>query len=162
MGNGKKYVVDLKLPRGNSKKTLVLNLSTEKGKDKEDCVEDKKGKKRYFFGWSNIKWLLREIMKIYSSEPSYFSKKRVESSVAFIIGQMGMLYWIMFHYQTIGISDFLLWASVEFVISGYYVTQIQKEKKDTSDTIIIEPELIVEDESTEEELPNQEEPENIE
>jgi hypothetical protein len=29
-------------------------------------------------------------------------------------------------------SDFLMWATLEFAISGYIVNQIQKEKKDTT------------------------------
>lgn len=83
-----------------------------------------------FFGWENIKWFFSEIAKIYSSEPSYFSKKRIESSIAFIIAQWGMILYLYSSYTTLGISDFLLWSATEFVIAGYYVTQIQKEKKD--------------------------------
>lgn len=81
-----------------------------------------------FFGWNNIKWLIRELGKIYSSEPSYFSKKRFESSIAFIIAQWGMIIYLYNNYQSLDMSDFLLWTASEFVIAGYYVTQIQREK----------------------------------
>jgi hypothetical protein len=47
-------------------------------------------KKKWFFGWFNIKFLIKELVKLYSNEPSYFSKKRVESGIAFIVGQWGM------------------------------------------------------------------------
>ena len=35
--------------------------------------------KRYFLGWENIKWIIRELGKMYSSTISFFSKKRIES-----------------------------------------------------------------------------------
>ena len=35
--------------------------------------------------FGKIKWFFTEIMKMYSSEKSYFSKKRVESGIAFAI-----------------------------------------------------------------------------
>jgi len=40
--------------------------------------------KKFFFGWENIKWVISELGKMYSSKPSFFSKKRIESGVAFI------------------------------------------------------------------------------
>ena len=73
--------------------------------------------KKWFFGWSNIKWLIKELIKLYGVEISYFSKKRVESGVAFLVGQFGMIYFLM--------------VNIEFAISGYIVSQIQKEKKNT-------------------------------
>jgi len=32
--------------------------------------------KTYFLGWTNIKWFISEIGKIYSGGDSYFSKKK--------------------------------------------------------------------------------------
>jgi hypothetical protein len=86
--------------------------------------------KKMFFGWSNIKWILREIMKIYSSEPSYFSKKRIESGIAFILAQWGMIFFLLESYHNLSMGEFLLWASVEFAVSGYIINKIQSEKKD--------------------------------
>jgi hypothetical protein len=80
--------------------------------------------------WSNIKWLATEIMNIYSNNPSFFSKKRIESGVAFIISQWGMIYWLTLKYQTMTTSDFIMWAGIEFAAAGYIVSQIQKEKKE--------------------------------
>lgn len=142
----KKYVVNLDLPDdGKSNRTIELNFS-KKGmvtpKPKESSTGEVEKTEnifiRGFFGWYNIKWVIRELVKIYSSESSFFSKKRVESSVAFVIGQIGMVLFLYAHYSTLTISEFLLWASAEFVISGYYVTQIQREKKDhiNDDTVI--------------------------
>jgi len=87
-------------------------------------------KKTWFFGWENIKWFIREIQNIYSGKPSYFSKKRIESSIAFITGQWGMIYFLIKNIDSLTASDIVLWAGVEFAISGYIVNAIQKEKKD--------------------------------
>jgi len=84
--------------------------------------------KKYFFGWTNIKWFIKEIGNLYTGKDSYFSKKRVESGIAFIIGQWGMIYFIVQNISTMSTSDVVLWAGVEFPISGYMLNQIQKEK----------------------------------
>lgn len=86
-------------------------------------------KKKWFFGWSNIKFLIKELVKLYSDEPSYFSKKRVESGIAFIVGQWGMIYFLVKNIDKLVTSDIALWAGVEFAIAGYIINQIQKEKK---------------------------------
>lgn len=83
----------------------------------------------YFFGWTNIKWVIKELIKIYSPNKSFFSKKRIESNFAFFIGQLFTILYFNYHYRTMSMSDFLLLISVEFGISGYYVTQIQREKR---------------------------------
>jgi len=84
--------------------------------------------KKYFFGWSNIKWFIREIGNLYTGKDSHFSKKRVESGIAFIIGQWGMIYFIIQNISTMSTSDIVLWSGVEFAIAGYMLNQIQKEK----------------------------------
>lgn len=85
--------------------------------------------KTYFFGWSNIKWLFTEIGNIYSNKKSYFSKKRIESGIAFIIAQWGMIYFLSEHHAKLSMGEMLLWAAAEFAVSGYIINQIQKEKK---------------------------------
>lgn len=85
--------------------------------------------KTYFFGWSNVKWLFSEISKVYSNKSSFFSKKRLESGVAFIVAQWGMIYFLLEHHSTLSMGEFLLWAAAEFAVSGYMINQIQKEKK---------------------------------
>jgi len=84
--------------------------------------------KKYFFGWTNIKWFIKEIAALYSGKNSYFSKKRIESGIAFIIGQWGMIYFIIQNISTMSTSDIVLWSGVEFAIAGYMLNQIQKEK----------------------------------
>ena len=85
-------------------------------------------KKTYFFGWNNIKKFITEIINIYSNKNSFFSKKRVESSVAFIIGQYGMIMFLSNHLATMTTAEIIFWASAEFAIAGWTINQIQKEK----------------------------------
>jgi hypothetical protein len=86
-------------------------------------------KKKLFFGWENIKWLTREITNMYSSKESFFSKKRIESGIAFIIAQWGMIFFLLEKHSTLTMTDMIMWAGVEFAISCYIIHQIQKEKK---------------------------------
>lgn len=86
--------------------------------------------KKYFFGWENIKWFIKEFGKSYTDEEHFFSKKRIESGVAFLIGQWGMVYFLVINIDRLSSSDIVLWAGVEFAIAGYIVNQIQKEKKE--------------------------------
>ena len=86
--------------------------------------------RKYFFGWNNLKWLVKEIRNIYSdTDKSIFSKKRFESSVAFFVGQWGMVYFIIHRIGVMTTSEIISWSAVEFVMAGYTVSQIQKEKK---------------------------------
>lgn len=89
-------------------------------------------KKKFFFGWENIKWGIKEMMNIYSSSPSFFSKKRIESGVAFLIAQFGMVFFLLQKYQGLSMGEFLLWAGAEFAVSGYIINKIQKEKESDS------------------------------
>jgi len=89
-------------------------------------------KKKWFFGWENIKWFITEVGNIYSSKSSFFSKKRIESSTAFIVGQVGMVWFLCENMAKLTTSDIVLWAGVEFAIAGYIVSQIQKEKSQES------------------------------
>jgi hypothetical protein len=90
-------------------------------------------KSHYFFGWTNIKWFIIEIVKMYSAQPSYFSKKRIESGLAFIIAQAGMIFFLLMKYETMLTSEFLWWAAAEFAVSGYIINAIQKEKDRAAD-----------------------------
>ena len=80
--------------------------------------------------WSKVKWGFGELLKMYSSsEKSFFSKKRVESGVAFVIAQWGMIFFLLNRINTMSTTDIVLWTGVEFSISGWMIHQIQKEKK---------------------------------
>ncbi len=90
--------------------------------------------KKYLFGWDNIKFILTEIVKMYSSKVSFFSKKRIESGIAFIIAQWGMIFFLLEKIHVMTSSDLAIWAGIEFAVSGYIINQIQKEKKGSSES----------------------------
>ena len=85
--------------------------------------------KKYFFGWSNIKKGITEIIRVYSNKPSFFSKKRIESGIAFIVAQWGMVFYLLKKYPDLTMTDMIMWATIQFGVSGYIIHQIQKEKK---------------------------------
>jgi hypothetical protein len=89
--------------------------------------------KKYFFGWTNIKKLITEIINIYSTKPSFFSKKRIESGIAFIVAEWGMVFFMLKKYPDLTMTDIVMWATVQFTISGYILHQIQKQKKTDDD-----------------------------
>jgi hypothetical protein len=91
--------------------------------------------KKMFFGWSNFKWILTELLNIYSTKNSYFSKKRIESGIAFIIAQWGMIFFLLQKYDKLTMGEFILWAAAEFAVSGYIINKIQKEKTSVNDQI---------------------------
>jgi hypothetical protein len=75
------------------------------------------------------------MVNLFTGKPSYFSKKRVESGIAFFIGQWGMIYFVIENLSKMTTSDMVLWAGVEFAVSGYMVNQIQEEKKNLKEDI---------------------------
>ena len=79
--------------------------------------------------FNKVRWGIKELMKIYSSEKSYFSKKRVESGIGFIIAEWGMIFFLINKYDIMSTTDFAIWASIQFFVAGYMVNQIQNEKK---------------------------------
>ena len=85
--------------------------------------------KKYFFGWGNIKKCITEIIRIYSEKPSFFSKKRIESGIAFIVAEWGMIFYLLKKYPDLTMTDMVMWATIQFGVSGYIIYQIQKEKK---------------------------------
>jgi hypothetical protein len=90
---------------------------------------EKAKKSKLFFGWENIKWIIKELLNVYSSKKSYFSKKRIESGLAFIIAQWGMIFFLLEKHSNLSMGEFLLWAAAEFAVSGYIINKIQKEKE---------------------------------
>jgi hypothetical protein len=77
---------------------------------------------------SKIKWFIGELIAIYSGKGSYFSKKRIESSIAFIIAEAGIVTYFINNYKIMSVSDLVLWASVNFLIAGYMIHNIEKNK----------------------------------
>ena len=84
--------------------------------------------KKRLFGAENIRWGIKELIKMYSDQPSFFSKKRIESGIAFILMEFGLMYWFFINAHKMDATELLLWASANALISGYNIQQIQKDK----------------------------------
>lgn len=69
-----------------------------------------------------------EFVKLGSNEESYFSQKRIHQGIAFSILQWGLVHWLILNVSKIDSTNLLVWASVECVICGYVIREIQKEK----------------------------------
>jgi hypothetical protein len=80
-----------------------------------------------------LKWFFTEFGNMYSAKKSYFSKKRIESGVAFVIAQWGMVFFLLEKHSTLSMGEFVLWATVEFAVAGWMVNKIQKEKSTNSE-----------------------------
>jgi hypothetical protein len=65
---------------------------------------------------------------MYSAKTSYFSKKRIESGIAFVIAQWGMIFFLLEKHSTLSMGEFLLWSAAEFAVAGWMINKIQKEK----------------------------------
>lgn len=90
---------------------------------------------KYFFGWSNFKYYFRELIKVGSSKPSFFSKKRLESGIAFFTLIWGMIYWLVKKYELMTTTDFLIWSGILLAICGYTMNKIEELKKNNIDEL---------------------------
>ena len=81
-----------------------------------------------FFGWSNIRWGVKELIKMYSNEPSFFSYKRFQMGMAFFIFCQGSAY-TLYHYVN-DVGGFVMWATPILFVAGYTLNKVQQEKKD--------------------------------
>lgn len=90
--------------------------------------------KKYFFGWSNIKWGVKQLIFLGTSKPSFFSKKRIESGIAFLVAQLGMVYFLSKNIEKMDTYDICVWAATEFAVAGYIISHIQKEKQNQQST----------------------------
>ena len=89
-------------------------------------MSEKKSKWKSFI--ADVSWFIKEIINIYSNKSSYFSKKRIESGIAFIIAEWGMIYYFINKIDTIGAAELFTWASIQFFVAGYIISKIEKEK----------------------------------
>lgn len=67
---------------------------------------------------------------MYSNQPSFFSKKRVNEGVAFYSAVITDLYYVWSHMTTIASSEALCHFGGLAALAGYHLNEIQKEKRD--------------------------------
>lgn len=83
-----------------------------------------------FVGWTNIKWLVKELIATCSDKPSYFSKKRIQAWVLFDTAVGCMIWWFCEHHKAMTYGEIIAFASVLLAAAGYQVSTIQKEKRE--------------------------------
>jgi hypothetical protein len=84
--------------------------------------------KKYFFGWTNIKWGIKELIKMYSVKESFFSYKRFQTGVAFFMFTQGAMYALKNYVNTI--EGFIVWCAPVLLVCGYTLHKIEKAKTD--------------------------------
>lgn len=91
--------------------------------------------KKYFIGWTNIKWLAKELIYTFSNKPSFFSRKRIESCVLFINAMVLLDVWYVKNIQIpdkIQLTEALAVFTAQMVYAGYQITQIRKDNQATA------------------------------
>jgi len=86
-------------------------------------------KKKYFFGWTNIKFFILELIKLGSNSPSFFSQERIHQGIAFVTMISGLIYWLLLNTKGMPVLDIIAWAGLLGVICGYQLNAMMKEKK---------------------------------
>jgi len=87
-------------------------------------------KKKYFFGWTNIKFFIVELIKLGSNSPSFFSQERIHQGIAFVTMISGLIYWLLLNTKGMPVLDIIAWAGLLGVICGYQLKAIMDENKD--------------------------------
>ncbi len=75
--------------------------------------------KKAFIGITNIKFIIRELIKMVSSQESFFSLKRFQIATAFIVFIYGSLLYLHIHIRQMTAADFVMWATPLLLICGY-------------------------------------------
>ena len=79
--------------------------------------------------YSQFKWYIKELIKTFSNEKSYFSSKRINNWLAFVTGQSFLWVYFLYHYKTITYVECLALAGTAFTVAGYHLSHTQREKK---------------------------------
>lgn len=79
--------------------------------------------------WRGVRWLIKELIATCSDEPSYFSKKRIQSWILFDSAIGCLLYWFIQHESELEIMQALEIYGALIVAAGYQVSTIQREKR---------------------------------
>lgn len=88
--------------------------------------------KKYFFGWENIKTVIKDLYETWSAKTSKLSSKRIERTVFTVTAvglTIGCFIYLWIHQQLTATETVILTGSL-LIAGGYNMSQTQKEKKD--------------------------------
>lgn len=83
--------------------------------------------KKYFFGWTNIKWFVRELVATFSNTPSHFSRKRIQSFFVFMSAIIGLNVWLYLHIYEIDYIAIMSIFAGQVAYDGYQIREIRKD-----------------------------------
>ncbi len=101
-------------------------------------MSDKKWyQKQMFWGWTNIKWFLREINKMGSeTEKSFYSYKRFQTFSSYRVFLFG---WVLVLGALIkrgaDVYEFLAWASPLLLVAGHTLILTERAKKEAKQDV---------------------------
>lgn len=78
---------------------------------------------------NKIIWGLKELVKTFSSQPSFFSSKRIERAIAFISGEITLLSFFFYNLKTLPTIEAIMIATVFFAVAGYVLNKTEKVKE---------------------------------
>lgn len=78
---------------------------------------------------------LKELINIYSNKESFFSKKRIESGIAFALAQLFLIAFFFYYLDQLTTTEVVALSTLEFSISGYMINHIQRQKQDNNKNI---------------------------
>lgn len=79
--------------------------------------------------WNTIKWLIKEFIKVGSSEKSFFSKKRIFEIIAFSSGEITLLAFFFYNIARLSTMEATGIATLFFAVAGYTLTKTEAAKK---------------------------------
>lgn len=98
---------------------------------------------KWLIGTTNLRWGIKELVKMYSNEPSFFMKKRIESGIAMIIFFWGAIHMLAINVEKWGAVEFVAWATPVIGVAGYILKQIQNEKSTGTNAGVTTPPTII-------------------
>ena len=84
--------------------------------------------KKYFFGWTNIKHVIRQLYFTFTDKPSELSSKRIERALFVITGITAWCVWFSWHYKILIVAEMILATGTLFTYAGYTLNKTEKEK----------------------------------
>jgi len=81
--------------------------------------------------WQKFCWYISEMNKVFSSQPSFYSGKRLKEWLAFATGEYILLHgfiYLLLH-DKLDYAAVCFIAGVAFGVAGYQLNKIQQEKK---------------------------------
>ena|ERR1035437_157513 len=80
-----------------------------------------------------IIWNIRELRNLLSNVPSYYSQKRIKSSIAFYTAEALIIIYDFVHMHSMSASEIASHAVILFGIAGFHLNKTQEEKLSTPD-----------------------------